>query len=79
MVRAVFSRDKQDAVLESLRQDTLRLISVTPVRMSLEEYFIKQLGERAEEKGSSGHSDNSDGGIRTDATLNRPYTSAGKP
>ncbi|HEV2699376.1 MAG TPA: ABC transporter ATP-binding protein [Terriglobales bacterium] len=79
MVRAVFSRDKQDAVLESLRQDGLRLISVTPVRMSLEEYFITQLGERSQDRADSGHSNNSDAGIRTDATLNRPYTSAGKP
>ena len=79
MVRAVLARDTQDAVLESLRRDGLRLISVTPVRMSLEEYFIKQLGERPQETGDRGHSDNSDAGIRTDASLNPPYTSAGKP
>src|SRR5437764_11159036 len=46
MVRAVLARDTQDAVLESLRRDGLRLISVTPMRVSIEVYFFKMIGER---------------------------------
>lgn len=44
-VRAVLAAQKQDAMLEVLRRERLRLISVTPVRMSLEDYFLTQLGE----------------------------------
>ena len=47
-VRAVFAAQKQDAMLEVLRRERLRLISVTPVRMSLEDYFLTQLGEHKE-------------------------------
>ena len=47
-VRAVFAAPKQDAVLELLRRERLRLISVTPVRMSLEDYFLTQLGDHKE-------------------------------
>jgi ABC-2 type transport system ATP-binding protein len=42
-VRAVFAEGKQDAALEVLKRERLRLISVTPVRMSLEDYFMTQL------------------------------------
>ena len=42
-VRAVLSEANQDAALEALRRDRLRLISVTPVRNSLEDYFIQKL------------------------------------
>jgi ABC-2 type transport system ATP-binding protein len=42
-VRAVFAETQQDAALDVLRRERLRLISVTPVRTSLEEYFIAQL------------------------------------
>lgn len=42
-VRAVLSEDKQDAAIEILRRERLRLISVTPVRASLEDYFIQKL------------------------------------
>jgi ABC-2 type transport system ATP-binding protein len=44
-VRAVVPENKQDHVLESLRREHLRLISVTPVRMSLEDYFVARLGK----------------------------------
>jgi ABC-2 type transport system ATP-binding protein len=43
-VRAVLPQHKQDAVLDVLKRERLRLISVTPVRMSLEDYFLAQLG-----------------------------------
>ena len=42
-VRAVLSEANQDTALEALRRERLRLISVTPVRTSLEDYFIEKL------------------------------------
>src|SRR3989475_1605032 len=42
-VRAVLSEADQDAAIETLRRERLRLISVTPVRTSLEDYFIQKL------------------------------------
>ncbi|HLB87433.1 MAG TPA: ABC transporter ATP-binding protein [Terriglobales bacterium] len=42
-VRAVLSEADQDAAIEALRRERLRLISVTPVRTSLEDYFIQKL------------------------------------
>ena len=48
-IRALFSRDKQELALELLRRDKLRLISLTPVRISLEDYFLSQLGNPATE------------------------------
>jgi ABC-2 type transport system ATP-binding protein len=86
-VRSVFAADKQDAVLEMLRRERLRLISVTPVRMSLEDYFITQLGERGEmdplAKGDSanreGSADKSGMNVSTSVkTGATPYSSAGK-
>jgi hypothetical protein len=35
--------EQQDAALEVLRRDGLKLISLTPVRSSLEEYYIQKL------------------------------------
>ena len=42
-VRALLSEANQDTALEALRRERLRLISVTPVRTSLEDYFIQKL------------------------------------
>src|SRR5216684_2993820 len=42
-VRAVLSEADQDAAIETLRRERLRLISVTPVRTSLEDYFMQKL------------------------------------
>src|SRR6266852_8047749 len=42
-VRTVLPEDKQDAAIEVLRRERLRLISVTPVRASLEDYFVQKL------------------------------------
>lgn len=42
-MRAVLPRDKQEQALEALRRENLRLVSVTPVRRSLEDYFVAQL------------------------------------
>jgi len=47
MVRAVLDEAKQDAAIDALRREHLRLIALTPVRTSLETYFMEKL-RRAE-------------------------------
>src|SRR5246500_2641284 len=42
-VRALLSEANQDTAIEALRRERLRLISVTPVRTSLEDYFVQKL------------------------------------
>jgi hypothetical protein len=41
--RAVVPEHNQDAALEALRREGLRLISLVPVRTTLEEYFVEKL------------------------------------
>lgn len=48
-VRSVVPSSKQDAVLDVIRREGLRLISLTSVRMSLEEYFMAQLAPSTED------------------------------
>jgi ABC-2 type transport system ATP-binding protein len=43
MVNAVLPEEQQEAALELLRRERLKLISLTPVRSSLEEYYIQKL------------------------------------
>jgi ABC-2 type transport system ATP-binding protein len=52
-VRAVFAEDKQEAAVEALRREHLRLISLTPVRSSLEEYFVEQIKPVKETAGAT--------------------------
>jgi ABC-2 type transport system ATP-binding protein len=47
-IRAVLAEENQDMALDALRRERARLISVTPVRTSLEDYFIAQLSDRPE-------------------------------
>jgi ABC-2 type transport system ATP-binding protein len=47
--RAIISEQNQDAAIEAVRCENLRLISVTPVRVSLEDYFMAQLKPSPEE------------------------------
>ena len=42
-VRAVIAEGQQDAAIEALRRERRRLISVTPLRTSLEQYFVEKL------------------------------------
>lgn len=42
-VRAVVNKEDQDAALDALRREQLRLISLTPVRTTLEDYFVQKL------------------------------------
>jgi len=46
-MRAVLPQERQDAALDLLRRAGARLISLTPVRTSLEDYFLAQLGTNA--------------------------------
>src|SRR5579862_4881210 len=41
-VRAVIQESQQDAAIDALRRERLRLISLTPVRTSLEQYFVEK-------------------------------------
>ena len=41
-VRAVIQENQQDAAIDALRRERLRLISLTPVRTSLEQYFVEK-------------------------------------
>jgi hypothetical protein len=43
MVNAVLPEGQQEAALDVLRRERLRLISLTPVRSSLEEYYVQKL------------------------------------
>ena len=46
-VRAIIDENQQDAAIDALRRERLRLIAITPVRTSLETYFVEKL-RRAE-------------------------------
>jgi hypothetical protein len=43
MVSAVVQESQQDVALDILRRERLKLISLTPVRKSLEEYYMQNL------------------------------------
>jgi ABC-2 type transport system ATP-binding protein len=42
-VRAVLSEANQDLAIDALRRERLRLISLTPVRTTLEQYFVEKV------------------------------------
>jgi ABC-2 type transport system ATP-binding protein len=46
-VRAIVDENQQDAMIDALRRERQRLIAITPVRTSLEAYFVEKL-RRAE-------------------------------
>jgi hypothetical protein len=43
------SEENQGAAMDALRREGLRLISMTPVRASLEDYFVQRLKARDRE------------------------------
>ena len=47
-VRAVLPETNQDAAIDAIRRERARLVSVTPVRASLEDYFVAQLAAPAD-------------------------------
>ncbi|HYM77573.1 MAG TPA: ABC transporter ATP-binding protein [Candidatus Dormibacteraeota bacterium] len=42
-VRAVMAESQQDAAIDALRRERLRLLAITPLRTSLESYFVEKL------------------------------------
>jgi ABC-2 type transport system ATP-binding protein len=42
-VRAVITENQQDAAIDALRREHIRLIAITPLRTSLEAYFVEKL------------------------------------
>ena len=51
-VRALLPESSQEAALDALRREGLRLISLIPVRTSLEEYFLAQVQSEAASSGA---------------------------
>jgi len=50
-MRAVVPEMQQEAALEALRQERLRIVSLTPVRSSLEEYYLQKVNSAAKPAG----------------------------
>src|ERR1700678_77310 len=51
-VRAIISENQQDAAIDALRRERLRLVAITPVRTSLEAYFVEKLRHAETSAGS---------------------------
>jgi ABC-2 type transport system ATP-binding protein len=49
-IRAVLQQEQLDAAIDAIRRTRGRLMSVTPVRASLEDYFLEKLNERSAEE-----------------------------
>ena len=50
-VRAVMPESQQDAAIDALRRERLRLIALTPLRTSLEAYFVEKLQHSQDHRG----------------------------
>ena len=72
-MRVVLPEESQEMALDALRRERLRLVSVAPVRMSLEEYFVAELGDKRALTPAT-HSQN----ISSSPDGDRGYMSAGK-
>jgi len=51
-VRAVLPEESQDLALDVLRRERLRLVSLVPVRTTLEQYFVEKLKRSEKTAGS---------------------------
>jgi len=51
-VRAVVAEESQELVIDALRRERLRLISLVPVRTTLEQYFVEKLKRSEKTAGS---------------------------
>jgi ABC-2 type transport system ATP-binding protein len=51
MVRAVIAARSQDAAIDALRGEGARLVALTPLRATLEDYFMQRLDEKADKVG----------------------------
>src|SRR5258706_873532 len=47
-VRAVLDETRQDAAIDAVRQAGARLVALTPLRTTLEDYFVEKLGAKPE-------------------------------
>jgi ABC-2 type transport system ATP-binding protein len=52
-VRAVLAESQQDVAIDALRRERMRLIAITPVRTSLEDYFVEKLQQAETSVGST--------------------------
>jgi ABC-2 type transport system ATP-binding protein len=52
-VRAVVPETQQDAAIDALRREHIRLIAITPLRTSLEAYFVEKLQSSQTTAGTS--------------------------
>jgi hypothetical protein len=50
VVRAVLPERQLDACLDALRKNNARLTSVTPVRATLEDYFLARIGQASSQE-----------------------------
>jgi ABC-2 type transport system ATP-binding protein len=55
-IRAVLAENQQDAAIDALRREHLRLIAITPLRTSLEAYFVEKLQRAETSAGTAGRS-----------------------
>lgn len=53
-VRAVIAESQQDAAIDALRRERIRLIAITPLRTSLETYFVEKLRATPAEQTAAG-------------------------
>jgi ABC-2 type transport system ATP-binding protein len=51
-VRAIVAEESQDMALDALRRERLRLVSLVPVRTTLEQYFVEKLKRSEKTAGS---------------------------
>jgi ABC-2 type transport system ATP-binding protein len=51
-VRAVVAEESQDLVIDALRRERLKLVSLVPVRTTLEQYFVQKLKRSEKTAGS---------------------------
>ena len=42
-MRAVLPENQQDAAIDALRRERIRLLAITPLRTSLEAYFVEKM------------------------------------
>jgi ABC-2 type transport system ATP-binding protein len=52
-VRSVLLASRQDAAIDTLRQERCRLLSITPLRTSLEQYFFEELARPEKTAGAN--------------------------
>ena len=52
-VRAVLPEKQQDAAIDALRREHIRLIAITPLRISLEAYFVEKLQHSSDPPGKT--------------------------